>query len=57
VDELVLDVLPNDAGHLIAVQLHHGILHLDLLEARHVALELDGECANECWVAGSVYEG
>ena len=30
VDELVLDVLPDDPGHLVAVQLHDGVLHLDL---------------------------
>lgn len=29
-DELVLDVLPDDAGHLIAVQLDDGVLDLDL---------------------------
>jgi hypothetical protein len=30
VDELVLDVLPDDAGHLVAVQLDDGVLDLDL---------------------------
>ena len=57
VDELVLDILPDDAGHLITIQLHHGVLHLDLLEGRHAALELRGEYANDSWVAGSVCEG
>lgn len=36
-DELVLDVLPDDTGHLVAVELHHWVLDLDLLEAGHVA--------------------
>lgn len=31
--DLVFDVGPDDAGHLIAVQVDDGILHLDLLEA------------------------
>ena len=31
VDELVLDELPEDAGHLIAVQLGDGVLHFDFL--------------------------
>jgi len=59
VDELVLDVLPDDAGHLVAVQFHHWVLNLDLLEGRHVALtlELVVRYANKAWVAGSVYEG
>ena len=29
-DQLVLDELPDDAGHLVAVHLDDGILHLDL---------------------------
>lgn len=33
---LVLNVLPDDPGHLIAVQLDDGSLDLDLLEARHL---------------------
>lgn len=37
VDELVLDILPDDAGHLITVQLDDWILDLDLLDARHLA--------------------
>src|SRR5207253_10538137 len=42
VDELVLDVLPDDPGHLVAVHFDDGILHLDLrhfneppFESRH----------------------
>ena len=30
-DELVLDVLPEDSGHLVTVQLSHWVLNLDLL--------------------------
>lgn len=33
VNELVLDDLPDDPGHLIAVQLDDGVLDLDLLDA------------------------
>lgn len=29
-DELVLDVLPDDSGHLVAVKLGHGVAHFDL---------------------------
>lgn len=52
VDELVLDVLPDDAGHLITVQLHHWVLDLDLLESRHLSelwesVWLEGGC-NGC---------
>jgi hypothetical protein len=38
---LVLDDLPDDPGHLIAVKFHHGVLDLDLLDSsrrRHPAL-------------------
>jgi hypothetical protein len=40
VDEAVLDLLPDDARHLIAVELDDGVLDLDLLDAgrRHPAL-------------------
>jgi hypothetical protein len=41
VDELVFDDLPDDAGHLIAVKLHDGVLDLDLLDSlcrRHPVL-------------------
>jgi hypothetical protein len=31
---LVLDDLPYDASHLIAIELHNGVLDLDLLDAR-----------------------
>jgi hypothetical protein len=31
---LVLDDLPDDPGHLIAVKLHHRVLDLDLLDSR-----------------------
>jgi hypothetical protein len=34
VDQLVLDVLPDDAGHLIAVELDDGIGDLDLRHRR-----------------------
>jgi len=37
-DELVLDVLPDNTGHLVAVELDDGVLDLDLL--RHVASSL-----------------
>ena len=30
-DELVLDVLPEDSGHLVTVQLSDGVLDLDFL--------------------------
>jgi hypothetical protein len=33
VDQLVLDGLPDDPGHLVAVELDDGVRHLDL---RHV---------------------
>jgi hypothetical protein len=36
-DEAVLDALPDDAGHLITVQLHDGALDLDLPGSGHVA--------------------
>lgn len=36
-DELVLDVLPDDAGHLVAVELDDGVLDLDLGSGRHGA--------------------
>lgn len=39
--DLVLDVLPDDPRHLIAVQLDDGVLDLDLLEGSHSAL-VDG---------------
>jgi hypothetical protein len=29
-DELVLDLLPDHARHLVTVQVHHGVVHLDL---------------------------
>ena len=35
VDELVLDVLPDDAGHLVPVELDDGVLDLDLASDRH----------------------
>ena len=34
-NELVLDILPDDAGHLIAVKLDDGVLDLDLVECSH----------------------
>ncbi len=33
-DELVLDHLPDDPRHLVAVHLHHGLGHLDALAGR-----------------------
>ena len=53
VDEAVLDLLPDDAGHLVAVQLDDGVLDLDLLDAggRHPALVCKVEaagCHNGC---------
>lgn len=29
-DQLALDVIPDDTCHLIAIQVHHRVLHLDL---------------------------
>lgn len=37
VDELVLDRLPDDTGHLIAIELDDGVLDLDLVNGSHVA--------------------
>ena len=37
VDQLVLDRLPDDAGHLVAVELDDGILHLDLGHRRSLS--------------------
>lgn len=42
-DELILDVLPDDAGHLVTVELHDGILDLDLLGS-HVVSGVVEEC-------------
>ena len=33
VDELVLDGLPDDASHLVTIELDHRVHHLDLLDA------------------------
>lgn len=30
-DEVLLDLLPDDAGHLVAIELHHGVLDLNAL--------------------------
>ena len=38
-DQLVLDVLPDDAGHLVAVHFDDGILHLDLRHFREPPFE------------------
>jgi hypothetical protein len=35
----VLDILPYDSGHLVAVQFDDGVLDLDLAKARHVSLQ------------------
>lgn len=40
--ELVLDILPDDPRHLVAIQLHHRVLDLDLLEAGHIARLYEG---------------
>ncbi len=37
VDEFILNILPDDPRHLVAVELHYGVLDLDLLEGCHVA--------------------
>mmetsp|Transcript_34415 Transcript_34415/g.88258 ORF Transcript_34415/g.88258 Transcript_34415/m.88258 type:complete len:278 (+) Transcript_34415:1090-1923(+) len=37
-DELLLDELPDDASHFIAIQLHHRVFNLDLLKG-HVRLD------------------
>jgi len=34
-DELVLDVLPDDSGHLITVEFGYGVFNLDLLDGSH----------------------
>lgn len=36
VDELVLDILPDDAGHFISVELHDGVLDLDFTHGGHL---------------------
>ena len=42
VDEFVFDVLPDDAGHFIAVELDEGGLYFDLLDGGHFAICLVG---------------
>jgi len=42
VDEFVFDVLPDDAGHFIAVKLDERVLDFDLLDAGHFAVCLIG---------------
>lgn len=41
-DELVLDALPDDAGHLVAVKLDDGVLDLDLAAGGGHGARLDG---------------
>lgn len=36
VDKLVLDILPYNPGHLVPIQLHHRVLHRDLLDVAHL---------------------
>ena len=43
-DELVLDEFPDDAGHLVAVQLHYGVGYFDLL--CHCFVFCLGDCKN-----------
>jgi hypothetical protein len=44
VDELVLDVLPDDAGHLVAIELDDWVLDLDLLEVGHFSNSDEAGC-------------
>ena len=39
-DQLVLDELPDDASHLVAVHLDDGVLHLDLRHGGELYLEV-----------------
>ena len=48
-DQLVLDQLPDDAGHLVAVDLDDGVGHLDL---RHCGVNLVKLCEREGRLAG-----
>jgi len=51
VDELVLDVLPDNASHLVAIEFHDGILDFNLLErgGRHGA-PVNQQRRETCWV-------
>jgi hypothetical protein len=49
VDELVADELPDDAGHLVAVELDDGVLHFDLGHRR-----LSGVCGGAGAEAGRI---
>jgi hypothetical protein len=54
VDQLVLDELPDDPGHLIAVEFDDGIGNLDLREHKLVTVCEEAGCPNagECWSQG-----
>jgi hypothetical protein len=46
---LVLDDLPDDPGHLIAVKFHHGVLDLDLLDSRRGRHSVLSKLRREAW--------
>jgi hypothetical protein len=58
-DELVLDILPNDTGHLVTVELHDGVLDLDLGHVLHSLVEEGyGYGRSEgCWAQAGSVEG
>lgn len=45
-DELVLDHLPNDPGHLVSIHLHHRLGHLDSL-ARRVCQKTESDAQSK----------
>lgn len=42
VDELRLDIVPDDAGHFVAIELDDGVLDFDLVDSRHGTHETGG---------------
>jgi hypothetical protein len=42
-DQLVLDQLPDDAGHLVAVELNDGTFNLDFLHGMISQAKMDGD--------------
>ncbi len=56
-DQLILDPLPDDTGHFIAIQFNDGIGNLDLAHGTSVGLGLSlPECRTECPAGGSTVE-
>jgi hypothetical protein len=49
---LVLDGLPDDPGHLIAVKLHDRVLDLDLLDSRRGRHPVLSDVRIEAWCGG-----